>query len=49
MKPIKKDKVPIVPKKCIGRFPNFPTNVIDIKSNGPLMNRGAFLHKPQCF
>src|SRR5689334_5727307 len=37
--PIKKNKVPHSPKKCMGRFENFPTNVMDMRSRNPLTNR----------
>src|SRR5690349_12439437 len=32
------DTVPQLPKKCIGRFPNLPTNKIEARSRKPFMN-----------
>src|SRR5690606_3016512 len=37
--PKKNDKVPHKPKKCMGRLPNLPTNMMDARSRNPFTKR----------
>src|SRR5437870_2621065 len=39
MRPRRKDIVPQRPKKCMGFFPNFPTNMMEPRSRKPLTKR----------